>query len=158
MRLSPRVLATPLAVAAVVAAVLVTGDLGGQDATDPGAAAPSTTSTGSTVSDEEFCAGFEALATARQLLLDAPSPAAVRALQDAARSTGELAAGTEMPPAAKDGVDYVVAAFLGLDEDATAEDLVESDEAATLRDDANADALLAHLSDSCTGPPPDEPR
>lgn len=145
---SPRLVVAPLAVAAVVGTAFLVTDSGGDpsDAARSGDGSPSATPT---VSTQDFCDGFGELAAAQQAVLTSATPAGVRGLKDAARTVGDLAGGTSMSAQAKAGVDYVVTAISSLDDDATAQDLVASDDAATLKDDAYAEALATFLSEEC---------
>ncbi len=150
----PRALLAPAAVAAVVATALSVGDhddspsdpsgrQGRAPQQAPQQAAPRI------VPAQEFCDGFGALAAAREAQLGAASPEAVQDLKDAADQVSDLAVGTAMPDTARAGVDYVVAAFRRLPLDASAQDVVEADDAATLTDDAHAEALSAWIAESC---------
>ena len=147
----------PAAVVAVVGVALVLGpdhDGGGDDGGDGrgdggDARATPTTPATPTVTAQEFCDGFGSLAQARQDLLAGASPAGVRALHEAATEVDRLAAGTAMPDDAQAGVDFVVTALLGLDEDTTAEELVAADERTSLRDESHAEALSTYIADQC---------
>lgn len=150
-----RVLAAPLVVSAVVVAALAIGDHG----SDPAAADPAPASgegTGSTapriVSAEEFCEGFGTLAAAQETQLVAASPQAVADLKAAAATLRDLAAQTAMSDIEKAGVAYVVTAFLSLDDDATAQDVVAADDSATVTDEAHAQALAAYVGENCRRP------
>jgi hypothetical protein len=147
----PRALVAPAAVVAVVAAALLVGDRGSDDdegGTAAGADDPSSAPV-RLVTDDEFCAAFGELAAAQEAQLAAASPAAVSRLKDASTAVADLAPGTAMSEDAQAGVDFVVGAFLGLPDDATAQDVVEADDAATLTDDAHAQALAAYLAEAC---------
>lgn len=135
-----------VAVAAVVATAMVVGDhAGGSDPAPPAAAAPSAR----IVTDAEFCTAFQALADAQEAQLTAASPDTVAGLKAAASAVADLTPGTALPDQARAGVDYVVTAFLSLPDDATAQDVVESDDSASVADDAHAAALAAYLSSTC---------
>lgn len=149
--MNPRLVLAPLAVSAVVLAALVVGDgtpaePSGQDDAPSSAA---TSEAPRAVTAAEFCSAFGALAVAQDAQLDAASPEAVADLKAAAAQVGALAPGITMSADARAGVEFVVATFTGLPDDATAQDVVESDDGATLRDDADAQALAAFLGESC---------
>lgn len=109
----------------------------------PAAAAPRPV----TVAD--FCAGFDKLSQAYAAFVASPSPDATATLRARARATADLARGVEMDDRARAGLVFVVTAFLDLDDQAAGEDLQAADVAATLQDDANADALVGFLGANC---------
>ena len=140
--------------ALVVAAVLAVGER--DDASTPGTSTATGTPTGTAtpeaariVTPAEFCTGFDALAVAQETYLHSASPQSLADLKVAASTVADLAVGTALADDVRAGVDYVVTAFLSLADDATAQDLVESDDAASLRDTADADALAAYLANEC---------
>lgn len=101
------------------------------------------------VTDEMFCDGFRRLATAQRDHLEDASSASTADLKDAAREFASLVDGTAMPDDARSAAVFIVTAFLSLEDDATAQDLVEADDAASLTDDRNADALIVWLGNTC---------
>lgn len=147
-----RLALAPVAVGAVVVAAFLAGDGGASTGPSGGAddaPSPPATSEPRVVTAAEFCSAFGALAVAQDAQLSAASPEAVADLKAAAAQVGELAPGTTMSGEALAGVEFVVATFTGLPDDATAQDVIESDDEASLRDDADAKALAAYLGESC---------
>lgn len=101
------------------------------------------------VAPSDFCAAFVQLAAATQTQATNPSPAAVEYLKNTASTVGDLAQDTEMTPEAHAGIVYVVSRLLSLDDDASAEDLAAADDAATVTDDAHANAFIEYLQTNC---------
>ena len=130
-------------VAAVVAAVLLLGDLDANTGTEAPAAAPRS------VSPEEFCASYERLNMAAGEHLAAPTRQTTQDLKAGAAEVADLVDRTEMPDDAKAGVAFFTKAILGFDDVATAEDMRTFDDHATLRDSANARALGTYIADNC---------
>ncbi|MEO9322884.1 hypothetical protein ABFT23_05295 [Nocardioides sp. C4-1] len=144
MTVRARSLVAPLAVVAVVGVALLAR---GHDADPPaGAGGPPA----AVVTTDEFCAGFDDLADAQDAHLSAASPQTVSDLRASADRVVDLAADTaEMSDDARAGVAYVARVFLGLADDASAQDLVESGGTATVADERHADALAEFVTANC---------
>lgn len=152
-----RALTAPLVVSAVVVTALVVGDHG-SDRAGPDPTTSTSTPRPRIVSAEEFCEGFGTLAAAQETQMVAASPQAVADLKAAATTLRDLAAQTVMSDTEQAGVTYVVTAFLSLDDDATAQDVVTADDSATVTDQAHAQALAAYVGENCRRPAMSEAR
>lgn len=143
MHVRSRAVVAPLALVAVVAGAFVAR---GHDTTPP----PDAEEPPAAVTVDEFCDGFNDLADAQDAHLGAASTATVAGLKASAERVVELATGTSvMSDDARAGVAYVARVFLALPDDATAQDVVDSDETATVADERHADALAEFVTANC---------
>jgi hypothetical protein len=129
---------TGIVVLAVVVVVFLVGAPGGDDDEAP---APESTPQSSTtvapgsVSTDDFCVAFSAMAAAHANHLANDTDASLAEVTAAATTVRNLAPGTAMPPAALRGLEEMVAGVLG--------------EATTPPDQPSADALSDFLEVSC---------
>lgn len=128
---------TGIVVLAVVAVVFLLGAPGGDDEAPAPESTPrsSPTAAPSSVSTEDFCAAFSAMAAAHANHLANDTDASLAEVTAAATIVRNLAPGTAMPPAALQGLEEMVEGVLG--------------EATAPPDQAAADALSGFLEVSC---------
>lgn len=130
---------TGIAVLAVILAVLLIGDLGGDDTPDTGTEpSPTLTPTSpppTSVSAEDFCVAFNAMAAAQANHVANDTDASLAELRARTEELMWLAQGTPMGPMARQGLQEMVDGAVG---DATAPP-----------DQEAADALSGYLEVSC---------
>ena len=140
-----------IVLAAVIAAVAFArnaGEPGGNDPSGAAAASPSASPT-PTVSPEEFCDAFKALATTRGEMLSSESGTTAVDVKAAAQETADLADGTAMPASARAGLEFVTGSLLAISDDATADELLAAGTSDSLDDSSNSDALVRWLDRTC---------
>lgn len=139
MRSSPTYLriGTSIVVLAVIAVVLLLGVPGDEpDEPAPDTAPPSTpTAAPSSVSTEDFCAAFSAMAAAHSNHLANDTEVSLAEVTAAAARLRLLAPGTAMPTPARQGLEDLVDGVLG--------------ESTAAPDQTAADSLTAFLETSC---------
>ena len=115
--IDPRRVTTIVAVLAIVVVVLVLRDASGDDSSGPPASspssAPSASPTPSEVPTDQFCAAFEAMAAAHNNHLANGTAESLAEVTAAGEAVLEMAPGTVMPPAAREGLEYFVDGVIG---------------------------------------------
>jgi len=147
-----RIAVSGVLVVGLLVAVLLTATGGGDDAPSAGGDAPPTSSEPSTPA--EFCVDFAAMRTALNAFLDSSDPEDLATLKERAEETWSGAQGLDMPAEALSGLAYLTTVFTDAADDATAADLVATDDESSLADGRDAEALKAYVDGTCEGDAP----
>ncbi|MEO9323341.1 hypothetical protein ABFT23_07615 [Nocardioides sp. C4-1] len=137
----------------VVLASAVAGVIGvvafGNDASDRTDPTPAQQQRREAVSDAELCAALGAVSTEQDAHLSAPGPRSTSGLKSATAEVADLATRATLDDDVRLGLGLAVERIDGLGDVVTAQEMLEADDDAALKQDRHGDAFAAWVGAAC---------